>query len=232
MSVSSIKISALDALRALGQKKSVPGSTAIAVQLNDPAIAGAKIDKNVVKLGFDPKFSEVAEMAASLKSALERAESEFATCQSLVREYGYQKRNIYNETFKSNVTTVCVPFTVNTPSGHETEYVQVICSNKYSVKKETVLNNQAILGEHFDRLFTVKEEKKLRPNTEEIVRNLLTETAGLKGEELENAMESLFETEKKISTTENFESEERKLPDALRTILKQAVSRSQPGLKF
>lgn len=225
------KMSALDALRNLGQKKPAPQSPALSAQNSDPAIAGAKRDKNTVKLGFDPGFNERAAYGAVLKHALERATSDFEIIQSELRDYGKGKRGVYNDAFKANVTTVCVPFNVDTPAGPETKYVQVICSNKYSVVKDMILNNDEALGEWRDRLFTTEITKKLKPNAEELVRNLLSEM-GLQGDELEASMGALFDTESKVSTREDFEQQSAAAPPEVRAILEQAVTRAQPGLKF
>lgn len=225
------KSSALDTLRALGQKKPVAANS-IAMQANDPAIAGAKRNKSTVSLGFDPNFADSARTAYDRKMALERAQQEFEASQVACRDYGTSKRKLYNSTFKADVTTVCVPFQVEMPTGHETKYVQVVCTNRYSVQKEMVLNNREEFGEHFDRLFVVRGEKKLRPNAEELIRNLLVETAGLEGEALETAISQLFETEQKVSTTENYETEVEKVPQDLQALLEQVVTRAQPALKF
>lgn len=225
------KPSALDALRALSQKKPSPGNPALTAQLADPAIAGAKRDKNTVKLGFDPAFAERAAYGAQLKEALDRATADFAIAQAELRDYGREKRRVYNESFKVVITTACVPYSVDSPSGPETRWVQVICSNKYSVKADMVLNNQGTLGDWYEKLFSVETTKKLKPNAEELIRNLFGEM-GIAGEELDTAMESLFETESKVSTKEEFEQLQEKAPVEVRAILEQAVTRSAPGLKF
>lgn len=225
------KPSALDALRALANKKPAVQSPALSAQVADPAIAGAKRDKNTVKLGFDPSFSERAAQGAHLKAALERATADFEIIQSELRDYGKGKRAVYNEAFKTTITTVGVPYSVETPTGPETKYVQVICSNKYSVQRDMILNNGDTLGEWTEKLFTVEETKRLKPNAEELVRNLFAEM-GLAGEELDAAMGSLFETDRKVSTKEDYEQESSKAPPHVKAILDQAVTRSQPGLKF
>jgi hypothetical protein len=230
------KPSALDALRGLS-KKAAPSSAAIAVQVNDPAIAGAKRDKNTVKLGFDPNIAQTAERAASLKEALERAEAEFKVDQAAMRDYGIGKRGLYNDTYKCEVTTVQVPYTVEVPGegdsmAHETKYVQVICSNKYSVQQDMVLGNKDLIGASYDRMFEETTTKALKPNAEELIRNLLTEVAGLSGDDLENTMEELFDTKTVVKATDKYESEFKKLPDDVKVVLDQAVTRAQPALKF
>jgi hypothetical protein len=225
------KPSALDALRAIGKKSPAPTTSAIATQLNDPAIAGARKDKNTVILGFDPSVSDRAKTASELRTALERAESEFTILQGEMRDYGRTKREVYNGAFKANVTTVKVPYSVDTPTGPETRYVAVVCSNKYSVQKDVVLNNKDCFGVAYSRLFVETEVKSLKPNAEELIRGVFAE-AGLAGEELETAMGSLFETHVAVKTTEAFEQESAKLPEDVKAILSQAVTRSQPGLKF
>ena len=225
------KMTALDALRNLGQKKPAPQSPALSAQNADPAIAGAKRDKNTVKLGFDPQFHERACYGAKLKAAMDRATSDFEIVQAELRDYGKGKRAVYNDAFKANVTTVCVPYPVEVPGGTETKYVQVICSNKFSVVKDMILNTEEALGDWTPRLFSKEVTKRLKPNAEELVRNLLSEM-GLQGEELEASMGALFETDVRVSTREDFEQQAASAPPEVRAILDQAVTRSQPGLKF
>lgn len=234
------KKSALASLKALANKKAPEGaSTALATQLGDPAISGAKRDKNVVRLGFDPTIAERAALAAGLKEALERAESEFKILQGEMRDYGAKKRGIFNDTFKSDVTTVCVPFLIensdtesDTP-GRETHYVQVICSNKYSVQKDMVLGNKDTIGASlYGKLFVEEITKTLKPNAEEMFREILKERCDLDGEELDGVMNVLFDTDTKVATAKNYESEIKSAPEEIQTILAQAVTRSAPGLKF
>jgi hypothetical protein len=227
------KPSALDALRALGQKKPVQSASPIAAQVNDPAIAGARKDKNTVVLGLDPAFADVAAHAAGLKAALEKAAGEFEAYQGRIRDYGFEKRGLYNDTFKASVTTVKVPYLVDDPSAQgvrATEHVSVICSNKYSVSPD-VLQSKAEIGESFGRLFVEETSKSLRPNAEELIRGVF-EQVGVQGEELENAMQSLFETRTTVRAAAEYEREERAAPEPVRALLKQMVTRAQPGLKF
>jgi len=225
------KPSALDALRAIARKAPAPSSSSMASQINDPAIAGARKDKNTVILGPDPSVADQARHAAQLKQALEQAEGEFSILQSEMRDYGASKRGLYNDTFKANVTTVKVPYTVDTPGGPETKFVAVVCTNKYSVQKDVVIGNKDALGAAYDRLFVEERSKRLKPNAEELIRGVF-EQVGLTGEELDTAMDSLFEEEVKVKTAEAYEQESKKLPPDLQTVLSQAVTRSQPALKF
>ena len=224
------KPSALDALRGLG-KKAAPATVAIATQVNDPAIAGAKRDKNTVKLGFDPQIAATAERAAQLKEALERAEAEFKVDQAAMRDYGIQKRGLYNDTFRCEVATVCVPYSVEAPGGRETKFVQVICSNKYSVQQDMVLGNKDLIGPSYERMFAEETTKSLKPNAEELIRNVFAEV-GLQDAELDAAMAQLFDTKTVVKARDTYEQEFRKLPDAAKAVLEQAVTRSSPALKF
>jgi len=233
------KTSALGMLKALANKKPVAGAPGLTAQMTDPAIAGAKRDKNTVKLGTDPAFTERAAYGAEMKAALEQATADFEVIQAELRDYGRDKRSLYNKTFKCVVTTVGVPYRFaetdangdEVPGTDETRFVQVVCSNKYSVQKDIVLANQDVMGEMFEKLFEVTTEKKLKPNAEEIVRGLLSEQ-GVTGDELEACMDSLFDTERKVKTTEGFEQLSETAPPEVKAILDQAVTRAQPGLKF
>jgi len=233
------KPSALDALRALSKKAPAPETPALSTQITDPAIAGATRVKDTVKLGFDPQIAEHARHAASLKEAMDRATAEFAVEQAKMRDYGKNKRDLYNSTLKCDVTTVCVPYSVevsgngdgSTP-GRETRYVQVICTSKYSVQQDTVLRLEPALGPDFKKLFTKEETKVLKPNAEELIRQILTE-AGLTGEDLDNSMDTLFETVVKVTANKSFEHDIRTISNPeVRFAVEQAVTRQQPGLKF
>jgi hypothetical protein len=235
--------SALSALKALAKKQQAPaGSIAskLVTDTNDPAIAGAKRGKSktTVTLGFDPSFAEKAKQAAELKAALTSAQAAFKALEGDVREYGAEKRGKYNSAFKCNLTTVEVPYFVDVPEcegsdtpGREQRVVQVICTNKYSVAQDTVLGLEDDLGPLFDQLFAKSEEKVLKPNAEELIRNLLGEL-GIQGEELDNSMDALFETKVSVSTTEDYERRIEGAPENVKSALEQAVVRQKPGLKF
>jgi len=241
MPIAATKPSALEALKALASKKAPAVATSLSAEVMDPAIAGASRDKkgSTVKLGFDPSATEQAAHAAALKSALDKAKAEFEIVQSTMRDYGAKKRESYNNIFKTNITTVSVPYLVECPvddvsdtPGRETRYVQVICSNKYSTNADAVLAlENDIESEVFNRLFVKETTKTLKPNAEQLVRDLLGEL-GLNGEELENSMNSLFDTTFKVKTTENYEQEIKQAPEPVQMILGQTVTRVSPGLKF
>ncbi len=228
------KPSALDALRALGSKKPAPSTSPMATQINDPAIAGARKDKNTVILGVDPDFTGKALYASQLKAALDKAKGDFEAIQGQIRDYGAAKRAVYNETFRTDITTVKIPYASATNpgslAGSEHDHVSVICSNKYSVSPD-LLKSKVEIGDSFPRLFVEETTKSLRPNAEQLIRGVFDQV-GLQGEELENVMQSLFETHTKVSTTEKYEQEEKSAPPAVRALLAQMVTRAQPGLKF
>lgn len=236
------KLSALDKLKALGSKKPAEGSAgeSLTGSLGDPAIAGAKRNKNTVTLGIDPGIEEDAKVCADLKNAMVAAEAQFKVFQSKLRDYGAGKRVAYNDAFKASVTTVQVPFTVQVADGdgmvatpgREQKVVQVICTAKYSIAADTVLALEGDMGEKlFGRLFEKDESKTLKKNAEDLFRELLGEL-GLEGEELDNAMDRLFDTTVKVKATKGYEDEIKEAPEAVRQILEQAVVRQQPGLKF
>ena len=237
------KISALDTLKKLAGKKAIESGSASALttQLQDPALAGARRDKNVVRLGFDPAIASKAQEAAELKAALEEAEARFSLVQGDMRQYGAGKRELYNDTFKADVTTVAVPYSVETPvcdesdtPGRETRYVSVVCTNRYSVAKDAALglrDAQAISPAEFSQLFTVETSKKLKPNAEELVRGLLGEL-GMEGDDLENAMLTLFDTETKVTASKDYEKRIREIAPEKQALLAQAIKRVEPALKF
>jgi len=219
---------------------SVPTNSALASYMADPAIAGAtrKGKSGVVKLGFDPKIAKEAREAAQIAGQIKTLSALFKVSQASMREYGADKRRVYNKAYRTDVTTVDVPYTVEVPQdansdtpGHETRYVQVVCQNKYSVQGEAVLSAKEELGGWFDKLFTVTETKSLRPNAEELFRKILIDQ-GIKDDNLEKAMDLLFETKKKVDTVEAYESLEQEAPQVVRTMVSQNVTRVEPSLKF
>jgi hypothetical protein len=233
------KTSALATLKALAAKKPVKAQSDLVTEVSDPAIAGAKKDKNVVRLGSDPAIMDTAAHCAALKDALDKAKAEFEIAQADMRDYGASKRVLYNDTFRTNVTTVNVPFTVEVPHdeasptpGHETRFVQVVCTNKYSVDADAVLALEPEIDpDTFGKLFMKEETKTLKPNAEQLVRDLLGEL-GLEGDDLEGSMETLFETKVKVAATKSYEQEIKKTSEDVQHVLAQSVTRVRPGLKF
>lgn len=233
--------SALGTLRKLAAKKPVEDNSTLATQLQDPALAGAKRDKNVVRLGLDPAATGLAKEGAELKGALDRAKARYEIVQAQLRDYGAAKRDLYQGTFKAKVTTMAIPYVVEAPTGpedesetpgRETRYAQVICQNKYSVQDETVLALEPDIGpELFPRLFEKKETRKLKANATELIQGLLQEL-GMEGEELDNAMEALFDVETKVNATKSYEDEIGKAPESVQTALAQCVQRVSPSVKF
>ena len=235
------KPSALAALKAaISDKPSGSIVSTIGLGLSDPAIAGAtrKGKSGAVLLGADPKILEDAAEAAKIVGEIKTHEALFKTKQSVLRDYGAEKRAAYNRAFRTDVTTVNVPYIVNVPSdsesatpGRETRHIQITCQNKYSVSQEPILKGDEILGEYKAKLFNIDEEKVLKPASEDLFRGILEEL-GITGEKLEKSMEALFETKKKVTTVENYESLEKEAPEAIRAFLSQSVTRQQPSLRF
>lgn len=198
-------------------------------------------------LGVDPRFIARAKYAADLRRALDSAEAEFSVAQAEMRDYGVAKRAAYNRAFRANVTTVEVPYcefleelpraSKEEPARHapaqgqELRVVQVICSNKYSVAQDTILQNRDRLGDDFERLFKIEETRTLKPNAQDLLQGVFAEL-GIEGEQLTTIMEQLFERKVKVSATETYEQEVQRLPDDVQALLAQMVTRAQPGLKF
>lgn len=232
MSTSPARTSSLDTLRALSKKKPAPGAPELAAQTQDPALAGAKLVRTTVQLGLDPKFTATVKKAAELDSVLKAAEADFKILQSEVRDYGKGKRELYNDAFKVNLQTVAIPYEVETPTGLEKKFVQVTCTNRYSLQKEMIVGNKEKFGETYSKLFEEERVKTLKPNAEDLIRGILQEN-GIDGEDLEAAMGTLFEEEVVVKTTDKYEIEAKKVSDEhLSAVLEQAVTRAQPSVKF
>jgi len=234
--------SAIDLLKAaIADKPEQSVPQGLGLSISDPAIAGAtrKGKSGVVKLGADPAILEDAREAASLTAEIKRLTVMFSVRQTKVREYGTEKRKAYNKFYKTDVTTVDVPYVVEVPSdgdsatpGRETRFIQVVCSNKYSVAAEPVLaaKDEALKG-WFDKLFNVETQKVLRPDAEVIIRKILADN-GIPEESMQKALDLLFEEKKKVSTVEAYEAIEEGAPEEVRAFLAQSVTRQQPSLKF
>lgn len=220
-------------------EQSVPQGMGLSI--SDPAISGAtrKGKSSVVRLGADPAVLEDAREAASLTREIKRLGALFSVRQTKLRDYGADKRKVYNKVYKTDITTVDVPYTVEVAAdddsptpGRETRYVQVVCSNKYSVSAEPVLaaKDEALKG-WFDKLFNTEEEKVLKPDAEVLIRKILADN-GLPEESMQKAMDLLFEKKVKVSTVESYEALEQEAPETVRAFLAQSVTRQQPSLKF
>lgn len=209
-------------------------------EANDPAIQGATQTKNTVTLGLDPKFTRTAARAAKLNAVLRSAAEMFASIQVELRAYGKAKRDAYNERWLRDITTVNIPYYVKVPKdddpasetpGRRLEHVQVICTSRYTVIKDTVLRLERELGDAFQKLFVKGERKVLKGNVEGLVKQILKEV-GVPDERIASTMAVLFETQVSVAATPDYEAEHKKLPEKTRLILDQAVVRQQPSLRF
>jgi hypothetical protein len=223
--------SAVDTLKKLASQNEKT-SNAISTHSKDPALSGAIRDKNVLRLGIDPDIEDKAREAADLKLALADAEARFAIVQKEIRQYGSDKRQSYNETFKTCVTSVSVPYSTGEFENGQpgVKHVTVVFTNRHTVNPD-VANHKPSLGPAFDRLFVEKRSKTLKPNAEHLMRGLLGEL-GLSEKDVDQAMQVLFDERVSIATSKNYESEEQKLPDELKAILSQFVRKTSPSIRF
>jgi hypothetical protein len=233
------KSSTLAELLALTAQQPVTAESSPTVEGCDPAIQGATQNKNTVTLGLDPKFTRTAARAAKLNAVLKSAAEMFANIQVELRAYGKAKRDAYNELWLRDITTVNIPYYVKVPKddpesetpGRRLEHVQVICTSRYSVIKDTVLRLERELGDAFQKLFVKAEQKVLKRNVEPLVKQILKEV-GVPEERIAPTMAVLFETQVSVSARPDYETEHKKLPEKTRLILDQAVVRQQPSLRF
>lgn len=216
-------VSAIDALKSLIQSKPVDAVKTTAA--TDPALSGATRDKNVVRLGEDPNIKAKAAHAAEMKGILDKAQADFEAIQGEIREYGKQKRSAFNDHFRTNVTTVAIPY-------GDDKAVQVICANRYSVKKDIILNNQGTLGSAVNDLFTIETTRRLKPDGEDLLRRLLVEV-GIGPQSVDDVINQLTDVERNVKTVEDYEQKEKLVTNpGVREILTQAVCRAAPALKF
>jgi hypothetical protein len=196
---------------------------------DDGVVRNATRNRGVVTLGHDSSIQLRARCCAQLKQALINAQMAFDSVQSDLKEYGKQKRDEYNEAFRSNVVTVNVPYI---SSSGNPQFIQVTCTNRYTIDSVVVLNMEKEMdSDLFERLFTKEVKKVLKPNAEQVLRELLSEF-GLKDDALNNAFDSLFDTEIEVSTTSVYEDEIKKAPEEVQKTLAPSVVRVEPSLKF
>lgn len=229
---------ALTELLALTAPAAATSASSLAAPAPDPAIDGAELSKNVVLLGLDPKFTRTAARAVKLITILKARQEMFASVQGELRTYGKAKRDVYNDLMRRDVTTVSIPYFARVPldpdsetPGRELRYVQVICTSRYSVAKDTVLRMEQELGEAFKKLFVKAEERVLKPDTLGLFKQILKDV-GVPEDRIEPTLAVLFETNVRVSASANYEAEHKKLPEKTRAILDVAVVRQLPGLKF
>ncbi|MFA5202839.1 MAG: hypothetical protein WC708_00285 [Lentisphaeria bacterium] len=237
------KTTGRNAVRALKQLIKDQSTTAPVpvISTDDPAILGAarKGKTKVVQLGFDPTIANDVVICVDLKGALETAQEQYAALQVKVRDYGKAKHDAYNTAFNADTTTVCIPYKAEVPfdeesetPGFETRYVQVVCSNNYTVASKTALANKTALGtELYGKLFTEKTDEVLKPNAVELIKGILL-AAGIKAADLDKAMESLFDKVTSVKVSENYSAEAAKAPETAKAILAQIVTRAAPSLRF
>lgn len=224
--------STLTTLRNLNKKNQAVQLDALQTQLSDTAIAGSSRKATVVRLGIDPSIKDIASRVVSLKNELERSEKEFSEMENHIRSYGSVKRDAYNEAFKSDIKTVCIPYIATSENGEtETHYVKVSCSDNFSIKHQEVLAHETVLGSSFSLMFEKSVERRLRPNSIDIVRELLREL-GAKEKEVDSMMDTLFEQVTRLSVKSTYEEELKKLPDAMKQVLSQIVTKAKPSVKY
>lgn len=213
-------------------------ASSLSPAVTDPALQGAKLAKNVVLLGLDPQVTRIAARAVKLIAILKDRQELFAFVQGELRAYGKAKRDGFNDLMKRDVTTVSIPYFARVPKdpasetpGRELRYVQVICTSKYSVAKDTVLRMEKDLGDAFKRLFVKAEERVLKPDTLGLFKQILKDL-GVPEDRVAPTLDVLFETNIRVLACDDYEAEHKKLPEATRAILDQAVIRQQPSLRF
>lgn len=200
--------------------------------LADPVLRYATRNKQTVTLNFDPNFESQAREAARLNSTILKAQEAFKKFQEAVRRYGAEKKDAYNAAFKSDVVTVNVPYHFDDANGQNVVgHIQVVCSNKYNVAKEAILKLEKDLGDKFSKLFKKDVKKVLKPNSEALFKQILVDL-GVPEEKLAGTMAVLFDDDVSVGTTEEYENVLKTLPEDVQVVLKQNVTRSQPGLKF
>ena len=220
---------ALEAIRALSLKRSMEAAAAVESPVSeDPVILGARREKNVVILGSNDAMAEAAACGSELKDAISQSQEAFDMIAGDLRRYAKEKREAYNKAYSADISTVGVPYV---DSNGLPAIVNITVADRYSVQKDVVLNNRDTFGPMFDRLFKVEESKKLKPNAEALIRGVFSDL-GLTGEDLENTMNNLLETEVKVSVQKDFEKTSKMCTPNQKAVLDQTVAQAQPAVKF
>lgn len=228
---------AISALKALAKNEKAT-DLADVTTLGDPSLNGAKRVKNAVELNPDPEIEESAAKAAILKAELDKKDAEYKILQAVLRDYGAKKRVLFNRVYKTDVTTVSVPYRVEVPidpnsetPGVETQRVQVICTNKYTVAQDSVKELKPSLGANYGRLFVEETEKVLKSDGEAMIRKVFEEL-GLSPNEVDSVMGQFFDVTVTVKAADSYEKEFNKLPENVQDVLNHSVTRVQPAIKF
>lgn len=193
----------------------------------DAAILGSVRERSVVRLASDGPIAKWAALGATLVQKIRNTTAEFEEVQARLRQYGLEKTRAYNSAYKTDISTVSIPYEVE----GETRHVQVVCQNKYSVSKDMILNNRDRLGSWMEKLFRVDRQRKLRPEGEVTIRKILGEL-GLSSEEVESEMSRMFETEVRILVSDDYESARAAAPPDVAEMLDHAVVRQNPSIRY
>jgi len=221
------------ALLELAKQKTKP-ELRLVTELPDAALDGAQREGDVIVLGRDPVIEERAAEGAALHAAKVAAEKAYDELVPDLQEYGAEARAKYNGRFGTEITTIKIPFTGD--DGEERRCA-VTCSRRFSVKAEVAFALQLQLGSTFDELFVVTNEEILKPAAAGVFDQVLLEhlkKAGVKNAKklLPALHEALFEKKKTIATVSDYEKKLASVPEEAKAMLKQAVTRAAPSVKF
>jgi hypothetical protein len=198
------------------------------IQNQDKVVLQAKREKNAVTLGFDPVINTRAQQAAMFRNRLEEAQAVYNSCAQELREYSAEKKETYNQTFQSDCTTFKIPYQVG---ANEFQFVQITFSNRYTLQQDTVIalrDSNSVPENEWDRLFSTKTTKYLKPEAVELLEKLLSEFGV---NDVPAAMAALFDTTVEVAANKDYEKQLQSCSESTKKLV-ECVRRVSPSVKF
>ena len=213
-------------------------ATVVLAQVTEPAtskpfgwpgqpVMTSTVLKSSYVLGSHPETDKLASKAYATKVAADEAAAAFKAAADELREYGVACRTACAALHGGDLLpSVKVPFTDAAGAARE---AMVTVSQSYSIS-EKILDQRAELGGLFDACFETRDVYTLAPKGLDILRGLLA-NAGLKGAQIDAAVEQICEKKVQVSVTERYESVRNGAPGERQAILDKLVVRAKASVK-
>ena len=178
-------------------------------------------------LGSHPETDKLASKAYAAKVQADEATAAFKLAADELRAYGVAARTACAVLHGGDLLpSVKVPFKDAAGAARE---AMVTVSQSYSIN-EKILEQRDELGGVFDACIETRDVYTLAPKGLDILRGLLA-NAGLKGHQIESAVEQICEKKVVVSVTDNYEVVHNGVPDARRAVLDKFIVRAKASVK-
>ncbi len=203
-----------------------PGASAEPAWPGEPVMQSTTT-KNAYVLGSHPEIDQLASMAYAAKVEADAAVEAFKIAAEGLREYGVAARTACAALHGGDLLpSVKVPFTDASGAARD---ALVTVSQSYSIN-EKVLDQKAELGALFDACIETRDVYTLAPKGLDILRGLLAK-AGLKGNQIESAVEQICERKTVIAASAGYEKARNAAPLEKQAVLDKFVVRAKASVK-